>query len=477
MASLERFFNPVVMPVTFNLTVLPGALMYFYENNSDSPKSVYQDKEGTIPHESPVVADPSGAFPPIFLDGLYSAELKSSSGVTQDGWPVNNVGLDDILVAANISASNFSSTTAGVTWSDLDGKINIYFAPATFRAAIGLGTIPDMQALADAAQDSADDAEAAAVISAGVANLKGEWSTLVGALAKPASVTYSDGKIYCLLVDLADVTSVTPGTDPATWYDYTSSITGGTVVSSPTDTTAGRITNTGWNFGRAVYGIAPVDQSANGSFDIDAAIPIYGTPYLVDRTVNAGTFPDAITGASVLSVLREDLTYSGTSVQYLYPYTQTTGHGDVAVIQRRFRTTSPAGFTAWEFSSGGADQSNEAQFLEVDLGDVAVSGSETIDFDLSLGNRFVCSMESSNTTGTLTFTVSNAPTAPWEIEVKIRRAGRKTIAWPSGWGYNQSITPTLDGTTLRYSLFNVRKEAFFTGVTATITLLTQQVRP
>jgi hypothetical protein len=180
MASLERFFNPVVMPVTFNLTVLPGSLMYFYENNSDTPKTVYQDKTGMIPHESPVVADASGAFPPIFLDGLYSAELKSSSGVTQDGWPVNDVGLDDILVAANISASNFSSTTAGVTWSDLDGKINIYFAPATFRAAIGLGTIPDMQALADAAQDSADDAEAAAVISAGVANLKGTWASLSG---------------------------------------------------------------------------------------------------------------------------------------------------------------------------------------------------------------------------------------------------------------------------------------------------------
>jgi hypothetical protein len=143
------------------------------------------------------------------------------------------------------------------------------------------------------------------------------------------------------------VTSVTPGTDANTWYDYTSSITGGTVVSSATDTTPGRITNTGWNFGRAVYGIAPVDQSANGSFDIDAAIPIYGTPYLVDRTVNAGTFPDAITGASNLSIIREDLNYSGASIQIMMPYTQTTGHGDVAKIHKRFRTVTPAGFTDW----------------------------------------------------------------------------------------------------------------------------------
>lgn len=50
------------------------------------------------------------------------------------------------------------------------------------------------------------------------ANYKGVWSSLTGSLSIPASV-YHNGKNWQLLQDLADVTSVEPGTNGSYWYD------------------------------------------------------------------------------------------------------------------------------------------------------------------------------------------------------------------------------------------------------------------
>lgn len=92
--SLERFYNPVIRPFSLNITNLPGAKLYFYESGSSTPKAVYQDKFGITPHTNPVVADSSGSFAPIFLDGLYRVTLTDSSDVVQAGYPVDNIGND-----------------------------------------------------------------------------------------------------------------------------------------------------------------------------------------------------------------------------------------------------------------------------------------------------------------------------------------------------------------------------------------------
>lgn len=65
---------------------------------------------------------------------------------------------------------------------------------------------------ATAAALTATNAAASAV---GAANFKGEWSTLTGALARPACVKHS-GRFWLLLSDLADVTADTPGVS-ASW--------------------------------------------------------------------------------------------------------------------------------------------------------------------------------------------------------------------------------------------------------------------
>lgn len=83
---------------------------------------------------------------------------------------------------------------------------------------------PGAEALAQVAKDNADDAyassgaaAASAVSAAGsevnvaaLANFKGNWSALTGAIAKPASA-FHNGAFWALLNSLADVTASQPG--------------------------------------------------------------------------------------------------------------------------------------------------------------------------------------------------------------------------------------------------------------------------
>jgi len=91
----ERFRNPVIKYTTDTLKTLPGAKLYFYQNGTSTPKTVWADKNKITSLGSVVTADSAGIFVPIFLDGTYRAELKSAAGVTQTGWPVDNVGGED----------------------------------------------------------------------------------------------------------------------------------------------------------------------------------------------------------------------------------------------------------------------------------------------------------------------------------------------------------------------------------------------
>jgi len=52
----ERFYPPFARFFTSDLKTLPGALLYFYENGTTTPKVVYQDFAKTMPHANPVVA-------------------------------------------------------------------------------------------------------------------------------------------------------------------------------------------------------------------------------------------------------------------------------------------------------------------------------------------------------------------------------------------------------------------------------------
>jgi hypothetical protein len=96
----ERFVSPFARFFTSDLKTLAGAKLYFYENGTTTPKTIYQDPFKTTPHANPVIAGSLGyaadTFPPIFIDGTYTVELRNSAEVVQAGWPVNNVGGEQV---------------------------------------------------------------------------------------------------------------------------------------------------------------------------------------------------------------------------------------------------------------------------------------------------------------------------------------------------------------------------------------------
>lgn len=91
----ERFRNPVIKYTTDTLKTLPGSKLYFYQNGTSTPKTVYADKNKVTSLGSVVTSDSAGIFVPIFLDGTYRVTLKNAAGTTQTGWPVDNVGGED----------------------------------------------------------------------------------------------------------------------------------------------------------------------------------------------------------------------------------------------------------------------------------------------------------------------------------------------------------------------------------------------
>lgn len=105
---------------------------------------------------------------------------------------------------------------------------------------------PGALALAQAAYDNALDAQGSATAAAGsataaagsvgqaaaAANFRGAWSSLTGALSRPASVSHN-GVVYLLLADLADVAAATPGVS-ASWLAYQPAVAAPTLISSNT---------------------------------------------------------------------------------------------------------------------------------------------------------------------------------------------------------------------------------------------------
>ena len=137
----QRFTNPVIKYTTDTLKTLPGALLYFYENGTSTPKVVYQDIALTTPHAHPVVAYDNGNFPPIFLDGTYRVELKNAAGVTQPQWPVDNVGgeeiqgqFDDWSSVTNYLPGAFVTASNGLRYEATDLQPNLNQEPSISSA-------------------------------------------------------------------------------------------------------------------------------------------------------------------------------------------------------------------------------------------------------------------------------------------------------------------------------------------------------
>lgn len=104
---------------------LSGALLYFYQSETTTPITVYQDFDKNASHTNPVTADAAGLFAPIFVDTLiYKVVLKTSAGTTVQ--TIDKIHAPqpydaDLDALATIGAAAFSGFLYGLTLSNNAG--------------------------------------------------------------------------------------------------------------------------------------------------------------------------------------------------------------------------------------------------------------------------------------------------------------------------------------------------------------------
>lgn len=75
-------FNPS-RALDGNVKAVPGALAYFYDAGTTTPRTVYADEALTVPHASPLVANSTGIFSQVFVGGGgVRAIVKTAAGAT-----------------------------------------------------------------------------------------------------------------------------------------------------------------------------------------------------------------------------------------------------------------------------------------------------------------------------------------------------------------------------------------------------------
>lgn len=79
---MRQFYNDGKM--------LSGGKMYFYESSTNTPKTVYRDAEGTIPHTNPVILDASGSEIIFLGNGAYRIKVTDLNDVQIDT-PVDGI--------------------------------------------------------------------------------------------------------------------------------------------------------------------------------------------------------------------------------------------------------------------------------------------------------------------------------------------------------------------------------------------------
>ena len=100
-------------------TVAAGYKLYTYESGTTTPKAVYSDQAGTVPHTNPLVLDANGRVAgQMFLgSGEYTFTLKTSGDVLVKTW--NDVGgalttVDDALIRSDLASTSDASKGAGM---------------------------------------------------------------------------------------------------------------------------------------------------------------------------------------------------------------------------------------------------------------------------------------------------------------------------------------------------------------------------
>lgn len=103
------FVLPTARGLSSTVTAVSGAKAYFYDAQTSTPRATYPTAADALAHTNaqtvPVTASAVGVFAPIFLDpagGNYKVDIKSSSGVSLSGYPVDNLEVRQSFVTDDI---------------------------------------------------------------------------------------------------------------------------------------------------------------------------------------------------------------------------------------------------------------------------------------------------------------------------------------------------------------------------------------
>jgi hypothetical protein len=92
-----RFFDEEGVP-------LAGGFVYTYAAGTTTPLPTFTDQSGSTPNPNPVPLDSDGGAS-IWFDGAYKIDVKKSTGVSLQGYPVDNVNIFDLLDWSDLTAS------------------------------------------------------------------------------------------------------------------------------------------------------------------------------------------------------------------------------------------------------------------------------------------------------------------------------------------------------------------------------------
>lgn len=221
-----RLYIPQHMPAfDSNGDPIPGAQLYFYENQTTVAQTTYTTSALSVANSHPVVADAAGIFPPIWADDALTFTVVVTDA---DGAPL----------------ASFDGVTPSTSMSS---------------AAVALA-----DAAADRAEEAADDAEASALLAeAAAAEITGApfqatstTSLSVGTGSKSLTLAQT-GKLFVIGQSVVIARTSAPGTQMTGVITAFTSSTGAMTVEVAA--TAGAGTHTDWTIGlSSVGGVASV---------------------------------------------------------------------------------------------------------------------------------------------------------------------------------------------------------------------------
>ena len=124
------FFN-ALQAIDANGDAVSGAKVYFYDTGTSNLQTVYTDAGLGTPHPSPLVADSSGVFAPVFQSGStdIKVNMTDASDVDLPGYPIDPVTLQSTASGASLipfsPTPRIVATDVQAAIEEVDGEVKV----------------------------------------------------------------------------------------------------------------------------------------------------------------------------------------------------------------------------------------------------------------------------------------------------------------------------------------------------------------